>query len=121
MTPTGSQYFWSHTPCEKSCGITRGKGRGSVPHHSATACCVIVASASVLSSHRCSSERASTRRTPTSSVSTPNSVPTATAPSSASGAGQPSHWISQAPATAPSMTMCPVVTLSTREVAYIKL
>lgn len=108
-------------PAVNSWGIRRGKARGSVPHHSPTDCCTMVASARVLSSHRCSSERARMRRIATASVTRPNTTEAATAPTSPTGQGRPRSPINQAPATLLSMNRWPVVMLSTCEVEYITL
>src|SRR5258706_8744444 len=117
----GSQYFWSPSPAEKSCGIRRGNGFGSVPHHKPAACCTMVASARVESSHRCSSLRASTRRIAIRSVSNPNNAPTTIEPSSATGSGQPSVEMNHAPKIPPSIEMWPVVTDNTFEAENITL
>jgi hypothetical protein len=81
----------------------------------------MVATASVLRSHKCSSERANTRRTATTSVTRPKRAPTSTAPRRPMGAGSPSPAMNHAPKTLPSMQMCPVVTLNTFEVEYMRL
>ena len=117
----GSQYFWSPSPAEKSCGIRRGNGLGSVPHHNPAACCTMVASASVESSQRCSSLRANTRRIAMKSVSNPNAAPITIAPTSATGIGQPSVEMNHAPKMPPSIEMWPVVTDNTFDVENITL
>ena len=81
----------------------------------------MVASASVESSQRCSSLRASTRRIAIRSVSRPNAAPTTIDPSRAIGIGQPRVEMNQAPKMPPSIEMWPVVTDNTFEVENITL
>ena len=81
----------------------------------------MVASASVESSQRCSSLRASTRRIAIRSVRSPNAAPTAIEPNSAIGIGHPSVEMNQAPKMPPSIEMWPVVTDNTFDVEYITL
>ena len=82
----------------------------------------MVASASVDSSQRCSSLRASTRRMAMKSVSRPNSGADDDRTQQAQSAmGQPSVEMNHAPNTPPSMEMWPVVTDSTFDVENITL
>src|SRR3954464_1924743 len=117
----GNQYFWSASPAEKSCGINRGNGFGSVPHHRPAACCTMVARASVESSHKCSSLRASTRRIAIQSVISPKAAPAPIEPNKASAIGQPSVEMNQAPKIPPSIEIWPVVTDKTFDVEYMTL
>ena len=81
----------------------------------------MVASARVLSSHRCSSLRFNTRRMAITSVSQPANAPTTIAAGNASRGGHPSAVTNHAPNTPPSIARWPVVTDSTFDVEYMTL
>ena len=113
MFAAGPSSTAAHGPAVKSWLIRRGNGLGSVPHQSAIRCWTMVPRASVLSTHRCSLPKASTRRIAMTSVSRPNSAPKTSVSNKESHTGKPSPVIIQAPNTPPSMAMWPVVSDST--------